>query len=190
MDPERIWGFLVRDLQDWLSYKYEVLFWLINTIVGAVTYSFLGTYVGLESPEFIAKYGGSWRGIKPKVAAEHGAVGCLIFSDPEDKGYGTRSGLLIRIVPEDGKTPASPVPRQSAWTTSKRSGQDRIQDRVQRLRVPENEDRQKRQQRQTKRHRLAPDTDCPKPHRECAHTDQRDGIRRNEQDDPQDMAAS
>jgi N-acetylated-alpha-linked acidic dipeptidase len=30
----------------------------------------------------IAKYGGSWRGIKPKVAAEHGAVGCLIYSDP------------------------------------------------------------------------------------------------------------
>src|SRR5262245_35157967 len=30
----------------------------------------------------IARYGGSWRGIKPKVAAEHGAVGCLIYSDP------------------------------------------------------------------------------------------------------------
>ena len=60
MNPKRIWGFLVRDLQAWLSYKYEVLFWLINTVVGAVTYSFLGTYVGLESPEFIAKYGGSF----------------------------------------------------------------------------------------------------------------------------------
>lgn len=35
----------------------------------------------------IAKYGGSWRGIKPKVAAEHGAVGCLIYSDPADDGY-------------------------------------------------------------------------------------------------------
>jgi N-acetylated-alpha-linked acidic dipeptidase len=30
----------------------------------------------------IAKYGGSWRGIKPKVAQEHGAIGCLIYSDP------------------------------------------------------------------------------------------------------------
>src|SRR6185436_10936794 len=30
----------------------------------------------------IARYGGSWRGIKPKVAAEHGAIGCLIYSDP------------------------------------------------------------------------------------------------------------
>ena len=35
----------------------------------------------------IAKYGRSWRGIKPKVAAEHGAVGALIYSDPGDDGY-------------------------------------------------------------------------------------------------------
>ena len=35
----------------------------------------------------IARYGHSWRGIKPKVAAEHGAVGCLIYSDPRDDGY-------------------------------------------------------------------------------------------------------
>ena len=35
----------------------------------------------------IARYGGSWRGIKPKVAAEHGAIGCLVYSDPRDDGY-------------------------------------------------------------------------------------------------------
>jgi len=35
----------------------------------------------------IAKYGGSWRGIKPKVAQEHGAIGCIIYSDPEEDGY-------------------------------------------------------------------------------------------------------
>ncbi len=35
----------------------------------------------------IAKYGHSWRGIKPKVAQEHGAVGCIIYSDPADDGY-------------------------------------------------------------------------------------------------------
>jgi N-acetylated-alpha-linked acidic dipeptidase len=35
----------------------------------------------------IARYGQSWRGIKPKVAAEHGAVGCIIYSDPRDDGY-------------------------------------------------------------------------------------------------------
>ncbi len=36
----------------------------------------------------LARYGASWRGVKPKVAAEHGAVGCIIFSDPKDDGYG------------------------------------------------------------------------------------------------------
>lgn len=35
----------------------------------------------------ISRYGGSWRGIKPKVAAEHGAIGCIIYSDPRDDGY-------------------------------------------------------------------------------------------------------
>ena len=35
----------------------------------------------------IAKYGRSWRGIKPKVAQEHGAIGCIIYSDPIDDGY-------------------------------------------------------------------------------------------------------
>ena len=35
----------------------------------------------------IAKYGRSWRGIKPKVAQEHGALGCIIYSDPRDDGY-------------------------------------------------------------------------------------------------------
>ena len=35
----------------------------------------------------ITRYGGSWRGIKPKVAAERGAIGCLIYSDPRDDGY-------------------------------------------------------------------------------------------------------
>src|SRR5439155_1626593 len=33
------------------------------------------------------RYFGSWRGIKPKVAAEHGAIGCLIYSDPKEDGY-------------------------------------------------------------------------------------------------------
>ncbi|HZE96330.1 MAG TPA: transferrin receptor-like dimerization domain-containing protein [Planctomycetota bacterium] len=35
----------------------------------------------------IARYYGSWRGIKPKVAAEHGAIGCIIYSDPREDGY-------------------------------------------------------------------------------------------------------
>jgi len=43
--------------------------------------------VSVKGAIVIARYGGSWRGIKPKVAAEHGAVGCLIYSDPHDDGY-------------------------------------------------------------------------------------------------------
>jgi Predicted aminopeptidases len=43
--------------------------------------------INVKGKIVIAKYGGSWRGIKPKVAAEHGAVGCIIYSDPADDGY-------------------------------------------------------------------------------------------------------
>lgn len=35
----------------------------------------------------IARYGKSWRGLKPKLAEEHGAVACLIYSDPHEDGY-------------------------------------------------------------------------------------------------------
>lgn len=35
----------------------------------------------------IARYGRSWRGIKPKIAWEHGAIGCIIYSDPKEDGY-------------------------------------------------------------------------------------------------------
>ena len=44
--------------------------------------------ISVKGAIVIARYGGSWRGIKPKVAAEHGAIGCLIYSDPADDGYG------------------------------------------------------------------------------------------------------
>jgi N-acetylated-alpha-linked acidic dipeptidase len=43
--------------------------------------------VSVQGAIVIARYGASWRGIKPKVAAEHGAIGCLIYSDPRDDGY-------------------------------------------------------------------------------------------------------
>ena len=43
--------------------------------------------ISVKGAIVIAKYGGSWRGIKPKVAAEHGAIGCLIYSDPRDDGF-------------------------------------------------------------------------------------------------------
>lgn len=70
----------------------------------------------------IAKYGRSWRGIKPKVAQEHGALGCIIYSDPKDDGfyqgdvypkgafkneYGVQRGSIMDMViyPGDPLTP-------------------------------------------------------------------------------------
>ncbi|PYV49541.1 MAG: folate hydrolase [Acidobacteria bacterium] len=43
--------------------------------------------VSVKGAIVIARYGGGWRGIKPKVAGEHGAIGCIIYSDPKDDGY-------------------------------------------------------------------------------------------------------
>ncbi len=43
--------------------------------------------ISVKGKIVIARYYHSWRGIKPKVAAEHGAVGCLIFSDPHEDGF-------------------------------------------------------------------------------------------------------
>ncbi len=43
--------------------------------------------IDVQGKIVIARYGGSWRGLKPKLAAEHGAVGCILYSDPRDDGY-------------------------------------------------------------------------------------------------------
>ena len=43
--------------------------------------------ISVKGAIVIARYGSGWRGIKPKVAGEHGAVGCIIYSDPEGDGY-------------------------------------------------------------------------------------------------------
>jgi N-acetylated-alpha-linked acidic dipeptidase len=44
--------------------------------------------VDVKGKIVIARYGAGWRGLKPKLAYEHGAVGCIIYSDPADDGYG------------------------------------------------------------------------------------------------------
>src|ERR1044071_7390620 len=56
----------------------------------------------------IARYGGGWRGLKPKLAHEHGAVGCLIYSDPLDDGYGAGD-----VYPKGGYRPPDGVQRGS-----------------------------------------------------------------------------
>jgi N-acetylated-alpha-linked acidic dipeptidase len=43
--------------------------------------------ISVKGAIVIARYGGGWRGIKPKVAAEHGAIGCIIYSDPKESSY-------------------------------------------------------------------------------------------------------
>jgi N-acetylated-alpha-linked acidic dipeptidase len=64
--------------------------------------------VSVRGKIVIAKYGGSWRGIKPKVAAEHGAVGCIIYSDPKDDGY-----VAGDVYPDGPFRPAQGVQRGS-----------------------------------------------------------------------------
>ena len=43
--------------------------------------------VDVKGKIVIARYGAGWRGLKPKLAYQHGAVGCIIYSDPYDDGY-------------------------------------------------------------------------------------------------------
>ncbi len=99
--------------------------------------------VDVKGKIVIARYGHSWRGIKPKVAAEHGAVGCLIYSDPHDDGYfqgdsypkggwrpayGAQRGSVMdaTLYPGDPLTPgvgatkdAERLPREKAETITK-----------------------------------------------------------------------
>jgi N-acetylated-alpha-linked acidic dipeptidase len=44
--------------------------------------------VDVKGKIVIARYGQIWRGLKVKLAAEHGAIGAIIYSDPADDGYG------------------------------------------------------------------------------------------------------
>ncbi|HEY8682344.1 MAG TPA: M28 family peptidase, partial [Rhodanobacter sp.] len=56
----------------------------------------------------ITRYGGGWRGLKPKLAQEHGAAGCLIYSDPHDDGYAQGD-----VYPQGGWRPPQGVQRGS-----------------------------------------------------------------------------
>ncbi|HET7757185.1 MAG TPA: transferrin receptor-like dimerization domain-containing protein [Steroidobacteraceae bacterium] len=56
----------------------------------------------------ITRYGGGWRGLKPKLAQEHGAIGCIIYSDPRDDGYAQGD-----VYPQGGWRPPAGVQRGS-----------------------------------------------------------------------------
>jgi N-acetylated-alpha-linked acidic dipeptidase len=64
--------------------------------------------VSVKGKIVIARYGEGWRGLKPKLAQEHGAVGCIIFSDPRDDGYATGDAY-----PKGPARPAQGVQRGS-----------------------------------------------------------------------------
>ena len=64
--------------------------------------------VSVKGAIVIVRYGGSWRGVKPKLAAEHGAVGCLIYSDPRDDGY-----FVDNVFPQGPMRPPDGVQRGS-----------------------------------------------------------------------------
>jgi len=69
--------------------------------------------VSVKGAIIIARYGRSWRGIKPMVGAEHGAVGCIIYSDPRDDGY---SGGVV--FPKGPWRPSEGVQRGSVQDSS------------------------------------------------------------------------
>jgi N-acetylated-alpha-linked acidic dipeptidase len=64
--------------------------------------------ISVKGKIVIARYGKSWRGIKPKLAAEHGAIGCIIYSDPVDDGY-----VEDAVFPQGPMRPAEGVQRGS-----------------------------------------------------------------------------
>ena len=73
--------------------------------------------VSVRGAIVIARYGGSFRGTKPKLAAEHGAIGCLIYSDPRDDGY-----FVDAVFPDGPMRNADGVQRGSVMDLSMYAG--------------------------------------------------------------------
>jgi N-acetylated-alpha-linked acidic dipeptidase len=86
--------------------------------------------VSVKGAIVVARYGGGWRGLKPKLAYQHGAVGCVIYSDPNNDGYavdrtypagpmrpphGLQRGSVsdISLYPGDPLTPGIPATRNA-----------------------------------------------------------------------------
>jgi N-acetylated-alpha-linked acidic dipeptidase len=68
--------------------------------------------ISVKGAIVIARYGEAWRGIKPKVAGEHGAIGCIIYSDPQGDGYSKGDDY-----PSGGWRPREGVQRGSVMDT-------------------------------------------------------------------------
>jgi len=75
--------------------------------------------ISVKGAIVIAKYLHSWRGVKPKVAAEHGAIGCLIYSEPQDDGY-----THDNVFPQGPMRPSDGVQRGSVMDFASNSPGD------------------------------------------------------------------
>ena len=64
--------------------------------------------VDVKGKIVITRYGGGWRGLKPKLAQTHGAIGCIIYSDPQQDGYGAGD-----VYPKGGTRPPEGLQRGS-----------------------------------------------------------------------------
>ncbi len=73
--------------------------------------------VDVKGKIVIARYGSGWRGLKPKLAWEHGAIGCLIYSDPHEDGYAQGD-----VYPKGGWRPPEGVQRGSVLDVTLYSG--------------------------------------------------------------------
>ncbi len=69
--------------------------------------------ISVKGAIVITRYGGGWRGLKPKLAYEHGAIGCIIYSDPADDGFGQND-----VLPKGPMRPPQGVQRGSVADTS------------------------------------------------------------------------
>ena len=69
--------------------------------------------ISVKGAVVIARYGGAWRGIKPKLAAEHGALACIIYSDPHEDGFSRGD-----VFPEGPERPIDGVQRGSVMDIS------------------------------------------------------------------------
>jgi len=101
--------------------------------------------ISVKGKIVLARYGAGWRGIKPKVAYENGAIGCLIYSDPRDDGYfagdvypagpyrpefGAQRGSVMDM-PVHAGDPLTP-----GWGSEKGGRKNRREDAVTILKIP------------------------------------------------------
>jgi N-acetylated-alpha-linked acidic dipeptidase len=73
--------------------------------------------ISVQGKIVIARYGGGWRGLKPKLAHQHGAIGCIIYSDPREDGYGAGD-----VYPKGGQRPSDGLQRGSVADLTLYSG--------------------------------------------------------------------